>query len=152
MSIRVATQADVPRILELGAALHAESPRWSRIPFNPERAAKTMETIIDSPNGTVFLYEVDGDVVGGIAGSLVPHWACDADIAHEMSFFIDPQYRGGMAACRLICALVAWANIKGAAWLHAGTSTDLDPEMVARLYERLGFVRCAIGLEYHYGN
>ncbi|XLV70291.1 hypothetical protein ACKZDW_04265 (plasmid) [Ralstonia syzygii subsp. celebesensis] len=63
-----------------------------------------------------------------------------------------PQYRGGMAACRLICSLVSWGKVKGAAWLHAGTSTGMDPEMVAKLYERLGFVRCSIGLEYHYGH
>lgn len=150
MSIRTATTADVPRIIELGAALHAESPRWSRIPFNPARAAETMNGLILNPNGAAFLYEVDGIVVGGIAGLLQPHWACDADIAHEMSFVIDPEYRGGMAACRLICALVAWGKIKGAAWLHAGTSTGLDPEMVAKLYERLGFERCSIGLEFHY--
>ncbi|MEM5429399.1 GNAT family N-acetyltransferase [Cupriavidus oxalaticus] len=152
MSIRTATTADVPRIVDLGAALHAESPRWSRIPFNRSRAAETMTSLILNPSGVVFLYEVDGIVVGGIAGLLQPHWACDASIAHEMSFVIDPEYRGGMAACRLICSLVAWGRIKGAAWLHAGTSTGLDAEMTAKLYERLGFDRCAIGLEYHYGN
>lgn len=132
--------------------MHAESPRWSRIPFNPERAAQTMTNLILSPDGVAFLSEADGVVVGGIAGLLQPHWACDANIAHEMSFVIDREYRGGMAACRLICALVEWGKIKGAAWLHAGTSTGLDAEMVAKLYERLGFVRCSIGLEFHYGN
>lgn len=152
MSIRVAIPADVPRIVDLGAALHAESPRWSRIPFNPARAAETMTRLILSADGVVFVYEVDGLVVGGIAGVVQPHWACVAGIAHEMSFVIDPEYRGGMAACRLICSLVAWGKMKGAAWLHAGTSTGLEPEMVARLYERLGFERCAIGLEFHYGH
>lgn len=150
MTIRTATVADVPRIIELGAALHAESPRWSRIHFNPARAAETLTNLILNPSGVVFLYEVDGIVVGGIAGLLQPHWACDASIAHEMSFVIDPEYRGGLAACRLICALVSWGKIKDAAWLHAGTSTGLDPEMVAKLYERLGFERCSIGLEFHY--
>ncbi|AQW32713.1 N-acetyltransferase family protein [Ralstonia syzygii subsp. celebesensis] len=150
MSIRIATAEDVPRIVELGAEMHAESPRWSRIPFNPVRAAGTMGDVITSPDGVAFLYERDGVVVGGIAGTLQPHWACDASLAHETAFFVDREHRGGMAATRLICALVAWGRIKGAAWLHAGTSTGLDPEMVAQLYERLGFVRCTIGLEYHY--
>lgn len=152
MTIRTATTDDVPRLVELGAALHAESPRWSRIPFNPARAAETLMRLILSTDGVVFVSEVDGLLVGGIAGVVQPHWACEASIAHEMSFVIDPEYRGGMAACRLICSLVAWARMKGAAWLHAGTSTGLDPEMVAKLYERLGFERCSIGLEYHYGN
>ncbi|WP_284459611.1 GNAT family N-acetyltransferase [Cupriavidus campinensis] len=149
MSIRTATMADVPRIVALGEQMHAESARWARIPFNPERAARGMSDLITG-GGVVFLYEREGEPVGGIAGALEPHWACDADIAREVAFFIDREHRGGMAASRLICALVTWGRLKGAAWLHAGTSTGLDPEMVAQLYERLGFVRCSIGLEFHY--
>ncbi|WP_342051995.1 MULTISPECIES: GNAT family N-acetyltransferase [unclassified Cupriavidus] len=149
MSIRTATLADVPRIVELGTQMHAESARWSRIPFDPARASESMIRLIHG-TGVVFLYERDGMVVGGIAGVLDKHWACDATIAQEVALFIDSEYRGGMAAGRLICALVSWGQRKGAAWLHAGTSTGLEPEMVAALYERLGFVRCSIGLEFHY--
>lgn len=149
MSIRPATTADVPRIIELGAMLHNESARWSRIPFNPSRAAETITNVILG-RGAVFVYLHDGEVVGGIAVASQQHWASDAFIAHEVSFFIHPEHRGGMAACRLICAMVAWAKADGCAWLHAGTSTGIDAEMVARLYERLGFQRCAIGLEFHF--
>lgn len=152
MSIRQATAADLPRILELGAQLHAESPRWSRIPFSVDRAGRTMANLLDSPDGTVFVSEADGQVTGGIAGMIQQHWASDAIVAHEVSFFISKDCRGGMAACRLICALDAWAQIRGAAWLSVGTSTGVDPELTARLYESLGFTRCAIGLERVYGN
>ncbi|MGU2439561.1 GNAT family N-acetyltransferase [Burkholderia cenocepacia] len=152
MSIRQAIAADLPRILELGAQLHAESPRWNRIPFSVERAGLTMAKLLDSPDGTIFVHEADGLVTGGIAGMIQQHWASDAVVAHEVSFFISKDRRGGIAACRLICALDAWARIKGAAWLTVGTSTGVDPELTAQLYERLGFVRCAIGLERVYGN
>lgn len=148
MSIRNATTADVPRLIELGAALHRESPRWSRIPFNPARAAETLTGLIVGAQGVVFVAESNGAVVGGIAGAIQQHWACDALVAHEASFFMAAEHRGGFAACRLICALRAWAEMKGAAWLYVGTSTGVDPEMTARLYERLGAVRCAIGLEF----
>ncbi|QWE95654.1 GNAT family N-acetyltransferase [Cupriavidus sp. EM10] len=150
MTIRIATVADVPRIVELGGQMHAESQRWSRIPYDPERAAESLSRLI-RVTGVVFLCERDGLIVGGIAGVMDKHWACDAVIAQEVAFFVDREYRGGMAASRLICALVAWGKLKGAAWLHAGTSTGLDPEMVAALYQRLGFECCSIGLEYHYG-
>lgn len=146
--IRVATADDLPRIVELGAKMHAESLRWSRIPFDAERARASMSAVL--AEGVAFLYEREGIAVGGIAGTITPHWACSASIAQEVAFFIDPECRGGMAASRLICALVAWGRAKGAAWLQAGTSTGLDPEMVASLYERLGFERCSIGLEFHY--
>ena len=68
MSIRTATLEDVPRLVELGAALHAESPRWSRIPFSPARAAETLTGLILHADGVVYVAERGGQIIGGIAG------------------------------------------------------------------------------------
>lgn len=151
MGIRVATLDDVPRILELGELLHRESPRWSRLSFNREKAGRTISALITGAAGVVFLAETDGVVMGGIAGMAEAHWSSDDVLAHEVSFFMAPEARGNMVATRLICALRAWAELRGAIWLQAGTSTGLDPERTAGLYERLGFSRCIIGLEVVYG-
>lgn len=150
MAIRVATLADLPRILDLGEQLHKESPRWSRISFNRERAGAALAAMIDGTNGVVFVAERAGVVVGGIAGVIEQHWSSDDRIAHEVSFFMEPTARGGYVATRLVCALREWGRIKGAAWLNAGTSTGVEPERTARLYEALGFARCSIGLEVDY--
>lgn len=152
MSIRPATLADLPRILELGELLHKESPRWRRLSFNRVKAGEMIAALIDSADGAVFVAERDGVVLGGIAGMVQAHWSSDDLLGNEVSFFMAPDARGSMVACRLICALVAWGEIKGAKWMHAGTSTGLDPERTAGLYERLGFSRCAIGLEVTYGH
>lgn len=150
MSIRVANISDLPRIMELGEALHRESPRWSRLSFNREKAEAFLRMLITVDNGVIFVAEDGGVVVGGIAGYAEPHWASDDIVAQEVSFFMDSTARGRMAATRLICALNAWGKMRGAKWLHAGTSTGIDPERTASLYERLGFSRCAIGLEVEY--
>lgn len=152
MGIRVATLDDLPRILELGEMLHNESPRWARLSFSRERAGDFIARLILADWGCVFVAENDGVVVGGIAGTATPHWSSDDILAHEASFFMLPEARGSMAAVRLISALQAWGEMRGAKWLHAGTSTGLDPERTAGLYERLGFTRCAIGLEIDYGH
>ena len=152
MAIRPATMDDLPRIIELGELLHKESPRWARLTFSRVRAADFISRLILSEWGCVFVAEVDGVVVGGIAGTALPHWSSDDILAQEASFFMLPEARGSMAAVRLISALTAWAKMRGAVWLHAGTSTGLDPERTAGLYERLGFSRCAIGLEVYCGN
>lgn len=151
MGIRVATQADIPRILELGELMHAESPRWSRLSFNRVKAEHYLRDLIDGA-GAVFLAEHGGVVVGGIAGVLSSHWSSDDLLADEVAFFMAPAARGNMLAVRLVCTLRAWAEQRGAKWLQAGTSTGLDPERTAQLYERLGFTRCAIGLEAAYEN
>lgn len=152
MSIRVATLDDLPRILELGELLHKESPRWSRLSFNRAKAAHFIAHLILEANGVVFVAEHNDVVVGGIAGMSSPHWSSDDVLAQEVSFFMAPEARGSMVAVRLIGALRAWGEIRGAKWLTAGTSTGLDPERTAGLYERLGFSRCMIGLEINYGN
>lgn len=152
MGIRVATLDDLPRILELGELLHRESPRWSRLSFNRAKAAHFIAHLILEASGVVFVAEQDGLVIGGIAGMASAHWASDDVVAQEVSFFMAPEARGNIVAVRLICALQAWGEIRGAKWLTAGTSTGLDPERTAGLYERLGFSRCMIGLEMNYGN
>jgi len=152
MGIRVATLDDLPRILELGEQLHKESPRWSRLSFNRAKAAHFLAHLILEANGVVFVAEQQGLVVGGIAGMASPHWSSDDIVAQEVSFFMAPEARGNMVAVRLIGALRAWGELRGAKWLQAGTSTGIDPERTAGLYEALGFSRCAIGLEINYGS
>lgn len=152
MGIRVASLDDLPRILELGEQLHAESPRWSRLAFNRAKAAHFLAHLILEPEGVVFVAELDGIVAGGIAGMASAHWSSDDVVAQEVSFFMAQEARGSMAAVRLVCALRAWGELRGAKWLQAGTSTGLDPDRTAGLYERLGFSRCAIGLEVTYGH
>lgn len=152
MSIRPATLDDLPRIIELGELLHNESPRWSRLSFSRVRAGDFIARLILADWGAVFLAERSGVVVGGIAGTALPHWSSDDILAQEASLFMLPEARGSMAAARLVSTLDAWARMRGAVWMHAGTSTGLDPERTSGLYETLGFARCAIGLEKYYGN
>lgn len=152
MGIRVATMEDLPRILVLGEMLHKESPRWSRMSFNRAKAAEYIANLIVQPNGVVFLAERGGQVVGGIAGMVAPHWCSDDLLGYEVSLFMDEGARGTMVPARLICALEAWCGMRGALWTTAGTSTGLDPERTAGLYETLGWSRCMIGLEKQHGN
>lgn len=152
MTIRPAKETDLPRILDLGEALHEESPRWRQLSFSHSRAEAFLRMCLTDPRGVIFVAERDGVVVGGIAGWAEQHWSSEDIVAQEISFFMAPEARGGLAATRLICALRAWAEIRGAKFLQAGTSTGLEPERTAGLYERLGFSRCAIGLEVVYGN
>jgi len=149
MGIRVATLSDLPRIMDLGEQMHAESPRWSRLSFNRAKAEQYLAGLINGA-GVIFLAEHKGEVIGGIAGQLATHWASDDMLADEVALFIAPTMRGGIMAVRLVAVLRAWAELRGAKWLQAGTSTGVDPERTAQLYERLGFVRCAIGLEAVY--
>lgn len=134
--IRTATHDDVPRILELGRLLHATSA-YSALPFDEQKVGALMHSLIDGA-GVVFVSEVDGVVIGGLAGGVTEFWFCSEKIAFDFSFFIHPDYRGGMSAPRLISTFSDWAKRIGARELHMGITTGINTEAVARLYEKMG--------------
>jgi len=137
-TIREATPEDVDRIVTIGAELHAEG-NYKGLPFVPERAAHTMRTLIENDAGIVLVLDVDGVIVGGIAGMCVQHWFTDAKVACDVSFFILPEHRGSIAAARLLRQFVSWGKAQGAARIEIGITTDIHQERTAAFYERMGF-------------
>lgn len=150
--IRAATIDDVSRLLELGQMLHAESPRWRRLSFDVAKVEAQLLDLITSPDGFAWVAcDAGGRVIGGLLAQVGEHWSSRDLVAQELSFFVEPSARGALCAARLIAVADAWAEGKGAKWLQVGTSTAIDPERTAQLYERLGFDRFGIGLERVYG-
>jgi GNAT superfamily N-acetyltransferase len=150
--IRPAIHSDVPVMVDLGRALCAESPRWCRLQFNGEKLAALLVNLIDSRDGFAWVAVASGAVVGALIAILDEHWASNDLVAQELSLFVRQDARGAIYAARLITVLDAWAEQRGAKWLQAGASTGVAIDRTAQLYERLGFERCAIGLERFYGN
>lgn len=135
--IRTATYDDIPRILELGNVLHKTSS-FADLPFDEDKVSNLMRGLIDG-GGVIFVSEIDGVVIGGIAGGVTEFWFCDKKIGFDFSFFIHPDYRGGMSAPRLIVAFTEWAKLKGAIEVHMGITTGIHVDATARLYEKMGF-------------
>lgn len=134
--IRPATIADIPRIIELGTILH-QTTSYAAQPFNPEKAAAFMAALIGG-EGVVFVAEIDGVVVGGMAGGIVDQWFNDDLIAYDYSIFVEPTRRNGIIAARLIRVFEEWARIKGAKQINMGIGTDVNVAGTSRLYESLG--------------
>ena len=135
--IRSATAADIPRIIELGTLLHATSS-YSKMAFVPAKAAAFMQALMER-DGVVFVAEIDGVVVGGMAGGVVDQWFSDELIAYDFSIFVEPRRRDGLIAIKLMRAFEEWARIKGAKQIHMGIGTDINVEGTSRLYEHMGF-------------
>ena len=148
--IRPATHEDIPAIVQLGRELFAESPTWSRLELSEARLAEFVGHLMEEPDGFAWVAERGGVVIGTMLGLVDSHWASEDRIAQELVLMLTAEARGGMAAVRLITALVAWAQVRGAKQLMVGTSTGIADERVAGLYERLGFTRSSIGLEMSY--
>lgn len=135
--IRRALHADVARLVELGAVMHAESPRFRGFAYQPAKVATMVEWLMGSDAGLVLVAEHDGTIVGGIMAMCMPHYACDLVQASDLAFFVHPEYRGGATALRLVRGYLAWAKAAGAE-PSIGLNTGVAPERTASLLQALG--------------
>lgn len=134
--IRAAKHSDVPRLIELGTMLH-EISSYSSMAFSPEKSAAFLAELING-RGVVFVAEVNGEVVGGMAGGIIDQWFSNDLIAYDYSMFVEPSKRNGVIAVRLIRAFKEWARIKGAKQIYMGIGTGVSVEGTTRLYESQG--------------
>jgi GNAT superfamily N-acetyltransferase len=134
--IRPAKHSDVPRLIELGTILH-DTTRYASMNFSPEKSAAFLHSLINGV-GVIFVAEIDGLVVGGLAGGLTDQWFSDDLIAYDYSIFIEPGRRSGITAVRLIKTFEQWAILKGAKQLHMGIGTEVNVEGTVRLYQSCG--------------
>lgn len=134
--IRPAKHSDVPRLIELGTLLHATTS-YSTMNFCPDKSATFLHELING-QGVVFVAEVRGEVVGGMAGAVTDQWFSNDLIAYDYSLFVEPSKRNGVIAVRLIQTFKEWAKLKGAKQIYMGIGTGVSVEGTARLYESQG--------------
>lgn len=134
--IRPAKHSDVPRLIELGTLLHSITS-YSTMDFCPDKSAAFLHELING-QGVVFVAEVRGEVVGGMAGAVTDQWFSNDLIAYDYSLFVEPSKRNGVIAVRLIQTFKEWARLKGAKQIYMGIGTGVSVEGTTRLYESQG--------------
>ena len=135
--IREATYDDLPALIELGRAMHAESPNWSPWRFDAERLRVTLAGLVDAPHGCLLVAESADGLTGGMVAVAARHWCCDVLQATDLALFVDPEHRGGTTAARLVRAYLAWCASRGAVPM-AGVSTGVNAERTQALFQALG--------------
>jgi RimJ/RimL family protein N-acetyltransferase len=145
--IRPANLIDVPRMVELGQIMHAES-RYQALRFDPAKFARVIESLIDYPDGLAIVAVKGGQVIGGFLGIAEEHFFSPDKFSFDLATFIDPAHRGGFVAANLLRAYVKWAQGRGIACVNAGVASGINHEVSVRLYERIGFAHTGVTLEY----
>lgn len=144
VKVRSATLDDIPALVDMGRMLHAESPRYARRSFNPNKVAARARLVI--PFGGAHIAEREGDIVGMLAGFVVADWYGDDKIASDLAFYVKPEHRKkGRAALMLVRAFEDWAISQGATDLVPGSSTLIGTESTATFFEKLGYERTGYG-------
>lgn len=133
--IRPATPADIPRLLELGEAMHGES-RLRDIAFSREKVERLL-TNLAAGKGCLLVAERDGEIIGGFAGVLTPYYFSEEMMAVDLALFVSQDRRGGLAAVMLIRSFIEWAFQNGAREALLGTNFGAESK-ANQLYGRIG--------------
>lgn len=144
MIIRKATGSDIGDLIELGAAMHAESPRYRDLEFVPEKLAALADHVL--PLGLAIVADDGGVLVGMLIGLVTEHWFSTTKMATDLATYISPRHRGGTLLWRLVKAFEVEALRHGASEVSLGISSEVATEQTAALYARLGYERSSIGM------
>lgn len=146
-TIRPATHDDLDLLMPIAEAMHKESPRYSKLAFSHAKVLQLYINLINSDACLLLIAERDGEILGGVAGFVSPHWFSDDLVANEYGVFILPDHRGGMTAVRLVRGYIDWAKSKGAQMIQMGISTGVHVEETEALYQAIGLKQFSVGFE-----
>lgn len=139
--VRRARMADILAMVEMGHTMHQESA-YAFLPYDRAKAAQLAYSCIRyQETHCAAVVEADGRPVGMIAGYLTEYYFCSEKLACDWLLFVELEYRGGMAAVRLIRYFQVWAAEHGAREVCLSVSTNVAAESTGRLYEKLGYIR-----------
>ncbi len=141
MSVREATEADLPRLLDLMGDFHRASTQV-RMPLNLPKVAAMLRQCLTNPMLGAWVWDAEGAGVQGFyLGRVNDWWFTDELVAFDIAVFIDEAHRGSGAAGALFEAFLTWAKAQGAQTVFPGISTGFGLERAARFYEAHGMTK-----------
>ena len=132
--VKLATEQDIPRIVEMGERFFEVSPYSKLAKYNHQQIEKLLRQMIDL--GTLV---TDGE--SGMLGFFIFPVFMDPDtiIAQEMFWWVDENRRGGTLSLKLLKFAEKIAKESGATAFNMLCLTDLDGGRVGRLYKSQGY-------------
>lgn len=138
MQIRNAELSDVVDIVKLAYEMHQES-RFNQYDFNGVKLAEFVHRLIEESWGIAIVAEQDKELVGGFIGMVHPHFFGNSNQAVDFGLFVQKEKRGGLTGFRLLKQYIKVAKEMNAEEIVIANSTGVDREVVARLFEKIGF-------------
>lgn len=142
--VRRATAADVDALVEMGRAMHAESPRYRDKTFSADKLRQLAAHLSAHPEqGAVLVAAGPDGAVGMFVGILGERWFGTDRYATDLAVYVKPEHRGTSAFLRLVRAAERWAAECGVEEIDLGVSTGTDTEHTVHAYQRLGYTLLA---------
>jgi GNAT superfamily N-acetyltransferase len=137
--LRRATAEDIPALVAMGARMHAESPRLSKTPYQPQRIQHVLSCLMPTQECFMLIAERDGKPAGMLGGIVTDHLLSGVRYAGDLAVYVAPEYRGTSILPRMLREFERWAVENDATEITLGVTTEIHPERTAALYERNGY-------------
>lgn len=137
--IRELKPSDIAEVMQLAKAMHVESPFYNRYPFSEEKVTRLYEVFLENPDWFCVVAELDEKIIGFLAVTIVPTFFGHARFVEDISFYVDPKYRGTSAALRLVRTVEAWAIKNNVEAIRVGITTGTNPGPAGNFFVRLGY-------------
>lgn len=138
MKLRIATENDIPVLVEIGRNFIQESPNFRDRGFDVLAITQHFKSLING-GGVIFILEKDGLICGGFVGGIASDWFNNLKIAFDYVLYVKPEYRKTTAAYTLVKAFIDWAKANGADRIQCGTTTGVESAACINLYKKFGF-------------
>lgn len=134
--IRLATEADIPMLVQLGSRSLLDGPYKGEIRDNPEAHAKLALDVIRE-KGHVLVIEYEGKVVGLMGFIIFPHYFSGDITGGELMWYCLPEYRKlcGLDTIMLVRRAERMCREAGAKWMQLSAPT----QEVAGAYESMKY-------------
>lgn len=106
--------------------------------FDIGRFVAFWKNVIEAQLGIIIVAIDDGEIIGAIAGMVVPEPYSAGTAVHEFFWFVRPGHRG-TAGVRLYKAFEKWARDKNATVIRMVHLLDSMPEKLERFYGAMGY-------------
>lgn len=131
VTVRSATDADIPRLVEMGRRFRAESTYSKYLADNPQRMAELGRQLLAKDG--LLCAERDGSIVGMLGFILHDHFISGERVAGEVFWWMEPEHRGD--GLKLLDETKRRARAAGAKYMHMIAPS----ERVTRLYKHLRY-------------
>jgi GNAT superfamily N-acetyltransferase len=140
--IRVATPADAPAMIDMGRALALESPKYRDMTFDEAKLmalGERINSVLMSDLACSFVAERAGQVIGMMVVGMAERFFGGDLYVTDLTLYVKPEHRGGLAFARLVQAAEAWARERGVRDACFGVSTEVHAERTVHAYQRMGY-------------
>lgn len=136
-SVRLATEADIPTVLEMSKKFYPTTPYAAHVHMDDESVNVLTRLLIDS--GIMLIAEVNGKTAGMIGMAVFPFmFNHNLTAAGEVVWWVEEEYRNSQVASALMYAMEKECRDAGVDYITM-LALSTSPPQAGAMYKRLGY-------------